>query len=271
MSIATNFSTSITLGRTGLSVGRLGIGASYGVPADAVEMAFERGVNYLYWGSKRKDPMAEGIRGIIRRNREQAVIVVNGFSRLGFRYRHIVESSLKALGTDYIDIFLMAFQYHRPRQSLLDTGLKMKDEGKIRFLALSSHRRKVFPEVEPEKIFDVYHVRYNAAHRGAEQDVLPHLPKENGPGIVAFTATRWGKLLLDSWMPPGEKTPTAADCYRFALSNPSVHVCLTGPNTRQMMDHALTALDKGPLDPDEMAWMHRIGDHIYHHKRKIQL
>jgi hypothetical protein len=38
---------SVTLGRTGLRAGRLGIAASYGVPAEAVERAFERGVNYL--------------------------------------------------------------------------------------------------------------------------------------------------------------------------------------------------------------------------------
>jgi hypothetical protein len=33
-----------TLGRTGLKVGRLGVSASYGIPATAVEMAFERGM-----------------------------------------------------------------------------------------------------------------------------------------------------------------------------------------------------------------------------------
>ena len=43
-----------TLGRTGLEVGRLGMAASYGVPARAVEQAFERGVNYLYWGTFRR-------------------------------------------------------------------------------------------------------------------------------------------------------------------------------------------------------------------------
>ena len=37
------------LGRTGLQVGRMGIAASYGVPAAAVERAFEHGVNYFYW------------------------------------------------------------------------------------------------------------------------------------------------------------------------------------------------------------------------------
>ena len=47
------------LGRTGLPVGRLGISASYGVPTAAVEEAFERGVNYLYWGSIRRDAFGD--------------------------------------------------------------------------------------------------------------------------------------------------------------------------------------------------------------------
>jgi predicted aldo/keto reductase-like oxidoreductase len=241
------------------------------VPADAIEMAFDRGVNYLYWGSLRKAKMGEGIRRVVQRNREKAVIVINGYCRVSARYRQIVESSLRKLGTDYIDVFMLAFHYYRPRQRLMDAMFQLREEGKIRHLALSSHRRKVFAEVEPEKLFDVYHVRYNAAHRGAERDVFPYMPDDNPPGIVAFTATRWGKLLNDKWMPPGEPTPTAADCYRFALSHPSVHVCLTGPDNREMMEHALTALDKGPLDPDEMAWMQRVGDYIYNKKRKRQL
>ncbi len=268
---STDFQQPVILGRSGLSVGRLGVGSSYGVPADAIEMGFERGINYLYWGSLRKDHMGEGIRRVIQKNRDQAVIVVNGFCRINARYRQLVESTLRKLGTDYIDVFLMAFHYHRPRKGLLDAVLKLKDEGKIRHLALSGHRRRMFAEVEPDKLFDIYHVRYNAAHRGTERDVFPHMPNDDGPGMVAFTATRWGKLLMKKWMPPGEPTPTAADCYRFALSHPSVHVCLTGPNNREMMEQNLAALDKGPLDPDEMAWMQRVGYYIYNKMSKKQL
>ena len=52
-----------TLGRTGLSVGRLGLGAGYGAPAAAFEKAFERGCNYFYWTS-RKSGMREAVRNI---------------------------------------------------------------------------------------------------------------------------------------------------------------------------------------------------------------
>jgi hypothetical protein len=37
------------LGRTALEVGRLGVASAYGVPGTALEWAFERGVNYIFW------------------------------------------------------------------------------------------------------------------------------------------------------------------------------------------------------------------------------
>ena len=54
----------ITLGRTGLSVTRLGLAASYGTDEAMVEEAVERGVNYLWWGALRTKKMARGIRAV---------------------------------------------------------------------------------------------------------------------------------------------------------------------------------------------------------------
>ena len=51
-----------TLGRTGLRMGRLGVAASYGVPAAAVERAFEQGANYFYWGTLRRGGFGDAIR-----------------------------------------------------------------------------------------------------------------------------------------------------------------------------------------------------------------
>ncbi|NIM10988.1 MAG: hypothetical protein GTO45_03290 [Candidatus Aminicenantes bacterium] len=46
-----NFKEKITLGRTGLKTGRLGISSSFGAPAQAFEEAFEKGCNYFTWGT----------------------------------------------------------------------------------------------------------------------------------------------------------------------------------------------------------------------------
>ena len=131
------------------------------------------------------------------------------------------------------------------------------------YLAISGHNRKAFPVFAESGQFDIFHVRYNAGHRGAESEVFSHLPKKDPPAIVTYTSTRWGSLLKDSKMPKGEKTPTASDCYRFVMSNPSVDVCMTGPKNLAQMEHALTALDRGAMSEDELAWMRKVGDHVH--------
>jgi predicted aldo/keto reductase-like oxidoreductase len=63
-------------------------------------------------------------------------------------------------------------------------------------------------------------------------------------------------------VPPEEKTPTAADCYRFVLTRPEVDVCMTGPANGAEMDQALEALTRGPMSEDELAWMRRVGQAV---------
>jgi predicted aldo/keto reductase-like oxidoreductase len=144
----------------------------------------------------------------------------------------------------------------------------MKGRGMFRYLAVSGHNRPLFPQLAKEGVFDIFHVRYNAVHRGAEVDIFEKLPGEGRPGIVAYTATRWGDLLKELRMPPGDIPLSGADCYRFVLSHPAVDVCMSGPADMAQMAEALKALEKGPMSEGEMARARRIGDHIHtHHKR----
>ena len=69
-------------------------------------------------------------------------------------------------------------------------------------------------------------------------------------------------------MPPGEQPPTAADCYRFVLSNPAVDVCISGAKTGEQMRANLAGLDAGPMSDAELARMRRIGDHVHGPKRR---
>ena len=64
-----------SLGRTGISLGRLGLASGYGADRRCVEMGFERGVNYFYWGTFRRDSFGEGLRAL-RPQREKFVLVI---------------------------------------------------------------------------------------------------------------------------------------------------------------------------------------------------
>jgi len=255
----------VTLGRTGFSVTRLGIASSYGTDEAMVEEAVARGVNYLYWGAIRTTRMAEGIKQVARKNRDDLIIVVHTLTRTVSSINRVVHKSMKRLGVDYLDVLLLGMggYPHKPRSRLIEHFYKLKDDGSIRALAISSHHRLLFPELEKAKHFDIFHVRYNAAHRGAEKEVFSGLPKTGGPGLVSFTSTRWGSLLNPANMPPGESPPTPADCYRFALSHPHVHVTVCGPNSIKQLKEDLTALDLGPMSEEEQKRMRRIGDYVY--------
>ncbi len=253
----------VALGRTGLSVSPIGIASSYGTNEAMVEEAVDRGVNYLYWGALRTRRMARGIRSAVRRKRDDLVIVAHTTTRSPTTLSKVVQKSLGQLGVDHIDVLLLGWHNKRPDARLIDHVSKLKHDGLIRFSALSGHDRRLFPELEKDKLIDIFHIRYNAAHRGAEGEILDHLPEQNGPGVVSFTNTRWGSLLKSANMPPGEPAPSAADCYRFVLAHPKVHVAVCGPNSMEQLKEDLGALELGPMSEEELDRMRRIGDHVY--------
>ena len=114
-----------------------------------------------------------------------------------------------------------------------------------------------------DNFYDLFHIRYNPAHRGAQTEVFPKISRPGGPGIVSYTATRWGHLLDAKNMPTGRTALNASDCYRFVLSNPSVDVCMCGPKDILQMRGALRSLDLGPLSKEEMEKVKTVGDHVH--------
>jgi predicted aldo/keto reductase-like oxidoreductase len=264
----TDFRTPVPFGQTGLRVCRLGIGSSFTGDPAFIEEAVEQGVNYLYWGSIRRPAFGRAIKNVARRNREGVVLTVQSYTRVAALMAPSVELALRRAGVEYFDVLLLGQWNNPPGQSLIDAAQRLKEKGKVHHLMISTHNRPSLQEhfrrfEAKESPFDAFMLRYNAVHRGAEGDVFPHLPESARPGIVAYTATRWGHLLDPKKMPEGEAPPPARDCYRFALSHPAVSLVLCGPSNREQMQEALRALDAGPLDADEKARMHRIGDHVY--------
>jgi predicted aldo/keto reductase-like oxidoreductase len=264
------FNEKTVLGKTALNVGRLGISSSYGAPSAAFEEAFERGCNYFTWGTfikGRSSEMNKAIRNIIAKGqRDQLVIALWSYSHIGFLTEPFLRSALKSLGTDYVDVLLLGYYPKPPRARVLDSAFRVQEKGLARFIGVSGHNRNLFPILYQKNEFDVFHFRYNAAHRGAELDIFPALNGGTPPGMVSFTATRWGQLLNPAKMPPGEQPLSATDCYRFALNNPAVDVCMMGVRDPEQMRQNLALLEMPHLSEEEMARIRRIGDYL--HSRK---
>jgi aryl-alcohol dehydrogenase-like predicted oxidoreductase len=249
-------------GKTGLLVGRLGLGSSYGLPGEEVERAFDHGVNFFLWGSRRRRSFGHGLRQLARTHRKDMVVAVQSYTRMASLLEWSVDRSLRALRTDYVDVLCLAWWNGLTPRRIIDAALELRAKGKVKALMVSCHHRPNFRNFIGDSAFDGIMLRYNAAHPGAEQEVFPLLPSASRVGVVGFTATRWGTLVDPTLVPAGEATPRASDCYRFALTNPHVDVTLAGPKDAAELDEALAALSRGPLDHDEIAWMRRVGAHV---------
>ncbi len=256
-----DFGSPRVLGKTGLLVGRIGLGSSYGVGGRDIARAYERGARLFLWGSRRRAGFAEGLRTLAP-NREQTVIAIQSYSRVGFLVKPFVVRALRELRTDYVDVLGLAWWNDVPSRRILDAAIALRDKGIVRRLMVSCHHRPSFERFASVPECEAWMVRYNAAHPGAEREVFPLVQaaaQHERPGVVAFTATRWGSLVDPRKTPPNEPTPRASDCYRFALTHPAVDVVLCGARDGQEIAEAFTAIERGPMDEDELAWMKRVG------------
>lgn len=147
------------------------------------------------------------------------------------------------------------------RPSVVEEMLKLKEAGKVRAIGASIHDRVRAGAIAREGPLDLLMIRYNAAHPGAERDIFPHLGVRN-PALVAYTATNWGRLLRPHRALPGF-VPSAADCYRFCLTNPHVDVTLMAPKTIAELDENLAGLERGPLASDEMERLREFGRAVH--------
>jgi predicted aldo/keto reductase-like oxidoreductase len=248
----------------------LGVAASYGAPAEAFEEAFERGCNYFYWGSQRRNGMRQAIQNICSNGkRDDLIIVIQSYSRSAFLMEAYFKKALRTLAVDHADVLLLGWHNKQPSPRLVEKAQSMQEKGLYRFLAISSHNRSLFPALAERDIYDIFHVRYNAAHRGAEDEVFDKLQALSGPAVVSYTATRWGQLLNPKKMPSGEKPLVASDCYRFVLSHPAVDVCMCGPKNTTQVQEALKSLELGPLNDEEMERVRSIGNYVYKHTGKF--
>ena len=136
-----DWSECTTLGASGLEVRKMGIGADAGISADALEWAFERGVNYFYWGSRRRPGMKAAIRGLAAKQRERMVIALQTYDYTGLALRQTFTQGLRALAIEYADVLILGNRNGPVPRRILDKALALKEWGLARHLCVSAISR----------------------------------------------------------------------------------------------------------------------------------
>lgn len=257
------FPRRVELGEGCPPVARLGL-ATRGntrLAAEDVALAVGRGVNYLNWCG-----YDDGIAQALRRkliNRERVAVAMQLDARHAAAAEAELEEAFCTLGVRRIDV--VTFYYLEQmsewneiasRDGALHVLEDAKARGRVGLIGLTTHQRKLAAACAEEKKLDLLMVRYNAAHRGAEEDVFP-ITVRLGMPVVVYTAQRWGALRRKTQDDPPEFNPPAAiEWYRFALAHAAVSVVLMAPNGRRELEENLKLLDDWrPPTPDEFEAM----------------
>jgi len=257
-----------SLGSTGLTVSQLTLSArSFAGPvgpmSDAmrpedVQRAFhELGVRSFVVTPAMSEQL-EGVKRLAREHREELCIISLLTLPLAGRVRAYAHRLARKLETDRLDVLLMGWvrSAWSLRESVWGAMLELKEAGAARAIGFSIHDRALANQLAHALHPDVMMIRYNAAHRGAEEEIFAKLPHPR-PGIIAYTATRWGELLIprpDLGFPVPMRAP---ECYAFSLAHPAVDTVLAGVRRYAELEEDATRL--APLEPERYLEVCRFG------------
>ena len=230
-----------TLGNTGITTDKVAFGAlpiqrvSKEEAVKLLRRALDGGITFFdtaraYTDSEEK--LGEAFRGL----RDRVYIATKTGCRTPEAFRADLETSLRSLGTDHVDIY----QFHNPDfvprpgdgSGLYECMLEAKKQGKIRHIGITAHLIAVALEAARSGLYET--VQFPFSYLAAEKDKeLVRVCAENNVGFIAmkglagglitrseaamaFISTQpnvlpiWGiqrEHELDEWLSYFEKTP----------------------------------------------------------------
>jgi len=202
-------------GQTGLEVSAIGfgcweIGGGYGSVeetefARAIGRALDLGINCFDTAEGYGFGASESALGrALGRRREDAIVV----TKFGMAYRDMpnmrdssrervlasIDKSLKHLGTDYVDVYLIHWPDRRvPFEETMSALDDIVREGKVRFVGVSNFTRDEIEACMRTRRVDVVQYGWNMFDRRMALDVFPYC-QEQGIGTMAYGSLAYGLL-----------------------------------------------------------------------------
>lgn len=249
------------LGKTGIKISRLGLGSltmaklqknsSKEEIRNVISACVDNGINFVdgaeLYGCY--DVLAE----FVRQNKD-VVIASKSYAYDEKGARKAVEEHLRAINRDYIDVFLMHEQEDewtiRGHHEAFEFYEKMKKEGKIRAIGLSTHRITCVKDVLKFPWIDVVHPLINykgyGLFDGTREDMENAIRAchEKGVGTYSMKVFGGGHLLQDR--------KKAVD---YILSKDYIDSSVIGMATPEEVAHNVSLFEgcEGTVTPPDIA------------------
>ncbi len=254
------------LGRTDLNVSIIGLGMEHVAqsPADVapvVHRAIERGMNYIdmvVWAREGKDAFEAAMKG----HRDDVVLAGHlGMAETDGQYRKsrdlrecadLWHDWLSRLRTDYLDVIFLS-NVDKPedyaedvgRGGALELALRLKDQGKARFVGLSGHTPGTAVKAVEDGHIDVLMHDINLSTDGdPAKKQVGRACAGHGVGLVVMKAFAGGNLFR------GDTKISPVQCLSYVLAQPGVSLALAGPRNVEELDADLAVLEASEEERD---------------------
>lgn len=168
----------------------------------ALQLGLEAGANHIDTAEMYGNGEVERIVGKAVKNIRSRVYITSKVMPSNATYVDTLracERSLKNLGMDYIDLYLLHWRDQVSLEETIKAFEKLKQDGKIRAYGVSNFEvadlEEILPLAGPGKIA-CNQVLYNLKDRSVETDVLPWC-REHGISVVAYSPLSTGELVQD--------------------------------------------------------------------------
>lgn len=195
----------VTLGKTGIQSDRNAFGA---LPVQRADMdtavhilrkALDGGITFYDTARAYSDSEAK-LGKAFAGMRQQIVIASKAMARTPEGFWDNLETSLKTLGTDYIDVY----QFHNPSvcyrpgdgSGMYEAMLEAKKQGKIRFIGFTNHKIGIAQECIDSGLYDT--LQFPFSYLSTDKDLaLVENCKKADMGFIAMKALSGG-LITDA-------------------------------------------------------------------------
>ena len=194
--------TTVTLGRTGITVNKNGFGAlpiqriTKDEAAGLLRKAYDGGIT-LFDTARAYSDSEEKIGYAMSDIRNHIYITTKTAAQNADAFWKDLETSLTLLKTDHVDVY----QFHNPsfcpkpgdESGLYDAALKAREQGKIRFIGITNHRLSVANEAVESGLYDT--LQFPFCYLCSDKDVeLVEVCKKSNVGFIAMKALSGGLI-----------------------------------------------------------------------------
>ena len=251
-----------TLGKTGLRVTTVGYGCMITSDPTVIARAVDMGINYYDTSRNYQNGQNERMVGAALGARRKSIYLASKSSdnpSTGPGILAEIETSLKELNTDYLDVWHL-HGLGKPAEisdELVAAAFKAKQQGKIRFVGVSTHNLPAIVDRVIEAKIEVVQPMYNFA---SDKSYGPALEKLHAAGVGLVAMKVMARAGRRGQQQPGRPPAFISAALKWAINNPAIATTVPSMTDIEQLEQNFKAMAERFTDSDAKILTARLED-----------